>query len=75
MKFAIEFLELDLATSKVLDMARNQNEKESTQMPKYRSLRKTLKRDAEIDKLVDIVDYLTSRLENQERVLDDRLAN
>ena len=29
----------------------------------------------EIDKLVDKVDYLTSRLENQERVLDDRLAN
>ena len=29
----------------------------------------------EIDKLVDKVDYLTSCLENQERVLDDRLAN
>ena len=29
----------------------------------------------EIDKLVDKVDYLTSRLENQERVLDDRLVN
>ena len=29
----------------------------------------------EIDKLVDKVDYLTSRLENQERVLDGRLAN
>ena len=28
-----------------------------------------------IDKLIDIVDYLTSRLENQERVWDDRLAN
>ena len=29
----------------------------------------------EIDKLVDIVDYLTSRLETQERVWDDRLEN
>ena len=29
----------------------------------------------EIDKLVDKVDYLTSRLENQESVLDDHLAN
>ena len=29
----------------------------------------------EIVKLVDRVDYLTSRLENQERVWDDRLTN
>ena len=29
----------------------------------------------EIVKLVDRVDYLTSHLENQERVWDDRLAN
>ena len=29
----------------------------------------------EIDKLVDRVDYLIGRLENQERVWDDRLAN
>ena len=29
----------------------------------------------EIVKLVDRVDYLTSCLENQERVWDDRLAN
>ena len=29
----------------------------------------------EKDKLVDRVDYLTSRLENQERVWNDRLEN
>ena len=29
----------------------------------------------EIDKLVDKVDYLTSRLENQERVWNDLLEN
>ena len=43
---------------------------------KIQKLEENLKeKDVEIDKLVDKVDYLTSRLENQERVLDDRLAN
>ena len=43
---------------------------------KIQKLEENLKeKDVEIVKLVDIVDYLTSRLENQERVWDDRLAN
>ena len=43
---------------------------------KIQKLEENLKeKDVEINKLVDKVDYLTSCLENQERVLDDRLAN
>ena len=43
---------------------------------KIKKLEETLKeKDVEIDKLVDIVDYLTSRLQNQERVWNDRLEN
>ena len=43
---------------------------------KIQKLEENLKdKDVEIVKLVDRVDYLTSRFENQERVWDDRLAN
>ena len=43
---------------------------------KIQKLEENLKdKDVEIVKLVDKVDYLTSRFENQERVWDDRLAN
>ena len=42
---------------------------------KIQKLEENLKeKDVEIVKLVDKVDYLTSRFENQERVWDDRLA-
>ena len=50
--------------------------KEINSNAKIQKLEENLKeKDVEIDKLVDRVYYLTSCLENQERVWNDRLEN